>query len=73
MVVWCSLLFKENHTNLYIKIKSSYNRFFCSADIPYFLYELADIEFNFQDTSKSTINDNYKPHKIKFNNNGFNI
>ena len=63
MMVWCSDSFMENHHSLYERIKASANRYFCSADIPYFIFDLAGVDFNYGCRNRNVTDSLYRSHK----------
>ena len=62
--IWSSNSFKRLNSEKYVRIQTAYNRLFCLADIPFLLYDLADIDFNYNDNRRSIIDSNYVPHEI---------
>ena len=61
-VVWCSDTFIAKHPEKYESLKSSSNKMFCSDDIPYLLLDIASIDSNYNNESRSLINKKYIPH-----------
>ena len=37
-----------------------------TADLAYLLFDLADIDFNYNDKQKSCINEHYRRHEVRF-------
>ena len=66
-MVWCSPLFKEQNSNLYEKLRQRVDLPLCIADLGYLLFDLADIDFNYNVKSKSILDDSYQPHVVKYN------
>lgn len=62
-MIWCSNSFIESNKEKFRNIKKAANRPFCSADIPYLLFDLANLDFNFNNPKRSLINPLYIPHK----------
>lgn len=67
LMIWCSDKYKENNMEVFERIKASRFRVSCLADIPFLLYELACIDFNYNKPSKSIINPYFVPHEIYLN------
>lgn len=54
-MIWCSRSFQQQHTDLYQRILESVDKPFCSDDIPYLLFDLADIQSSVTDSTRSVI------------------
>ena len=54
-MIWCSRSFQQQHTDLYQRILESVDKPFCSDDIPYLLFDLADIRSSVTDSTRSVI------------------
>jgi len=65
-MIWCSNSFIGNHKKEFDNMKLSTDKQFCIADIPYLLFDLAGLNFNFNSPERSIINPEYSPHKIIF-------
>lgn len=65
-MIWCSNNFIENHKEKFNNMNLSTDKQFCVADIPYLLFDLADLNSNFNNPTKSIINSGYSPHEIIF-------
>jgi glucan phosphoethanolaminetransferase (alkaline phosphatase superfamily) len=65
-MVWCSDKFKESNREVCERISEATVLDICTADLPYFLFDIAMIDFNFNCKAKSYIAPNYQPHEIKF-------
>lgn len=61
-LIWCSNTFKENNEEIFKAIKNKSDKYICIDDISYLLFELASIDFNHNEKSRSYINDDYNPH-----------
>lgn len=66
MMVWCSDSFIENNDSIFQSIKNSTSHKLCTADVPYLLFDLAGIDFNYNEIKRSVINEEYKPHDVEF-------
>jgi len=67
MMIWCSPTYRERHADTYHLIRQSAGRKVCLADIPFLLYQLADIDFNYNRPERSCINPAFIPHRVKIN------
>ena len=65
-MIWCSDSFINKNPSTYQKIREAIKRPICTADLPYLLFDIAEIEFNHQDKTKSIINSEFKPHDVIF-------
>ncbi|MBO5676689.1 MAG: phosphoethanolamine transferase [Bacteroidaceae bacterium] len=65
-MVWCSDKFRENHRDMCERISRATSLDICTADLPYFLFDIAGIDFNYNFKVKSYISPDYQPHEIKF-------
>lgn len=63
LMIWCSNLFIQQHPDKYNAIMASVNRSVCIDDIAYLMFDLADIDFNFNKPSRSMINSSYHAHE----------
>lgn len=63
MMIWCSDSYIVNHATDYSRIKASANRRFCSADIPYLLFDLAGVDFNHNHKERSVVDSLFTPHQ----------
>lgn len=66
MWIWVSDKFINSDKKRYEKILNSSSRPFCTADIPYLLYDLIGLDFNFNDKTKSLISDTFVPHETVY-------
>lgn len=65
-MIWCSDGFIHQNDSTYQDIRRAIKHPICTADLPYLLFDIADIEFNHQDKTKSFINSEFEPHTIIF-------
>lgn len=65
-MVWCSDKFMETHHDVCEKISKATLLEICTADLPYFLFDIANIDFNHNNKEKSYIDSYYHPHEIIF-------
>ena len=65
LLVWCSDTYQKNHPGKYDQIRASASRHICTADLPYFLLDLADIDCNFQKHNRSYIHPHFIQHKVR--------
>lgn len=63
-VVWCSDTFKHDHPGKFKAISQAVSRSVCSADVAYLLFDLADLDFNYNDQKRSVISPSFVPHKV---------
>ena len=63
MMIWCSDGYIAHHAEQYQRIQTSAGRKFCSADIPYLLFDLAEVDFNHNHQERSVIDSLFKPHE----------
>lgn len=63
-MIWCSDCFIQKNDSTYQAIRNAIKHPICTADLPYLLFDIADIEFNHQNKTKSIINSEYKPHRV---------
>ena len=63
MMIWCSDGYIAHHAEQYQRIQASAERKFCSADIPYLLFDLAGVDFNHNRREQSVIDSLFKPHE----------
>jgi heptose-I-phosphate ethanolaminephosphotransferase len=63
MMIWCSDSYIAHHAEQHQRIHASAGRKFCSADIPYLLFDLADVDFNHNHKDRSLIDSLFKPHE----------
>lgn len=63
MMIWMSPTFSARHSDVAERLRNAVDRQFCSDDLPFLIYDLADIDFNYNDKSRSLISDIYTPHK----------
>ena len=64
-MIWCSRSFQQQHTDLYQRILESVDKPFCSDDIPYLLFDLADIRSSVTDSTRSVIHPAFQPRQRK--------
>lgn len=62
-MIWCSRSFQQQHAALYQQIFEAVDKPFCSDDIPYLLFDLADIRSSITDSTRSVINYAFKPRQ----------
>ena len=63
MMIWCSDGYVSHHIEQYQRIQASAQRKFCSADIPYLLFDLAGVDFNYNRKERSVIDPLFRPHE----------
>ncbi len=63
-VVWCSDAFKRDHPGKFEALRQSVSRHVCSADVGYMLFDLAGIDFNYNDPRRSFISPSFVPHDV---------
>ena len=63
VMIWMSPTFSARHSDAALRLRNAVDRQFCSDDLPFLLYDLAGIDFNYNDKSRSLIHDLYIPHK----------
>ena len=66
LLIWCSNSFISKNKATYQAIRQSAKLPFCTADLAYLLFELAGIDFNYHDKTRSVINSEFIPHKTRF-------
>ena len=64
-MIWCSRSFQQQHAALYQQIFEAVDKPFCSDDIPYLLFDLADVRSSVTDSTRSVINPAFKPRQRK--------
>lgn len=64
MMIWCSDSYKMYNKDVFDRIDSARLRTFCLADIPYLIYDLAGVDFNYNQSHKSIISPLFIPHDI---------
>lgn len=64
LMIWCSDLFLARRPDTAARIRRSTGRPFCLADVPYLLYDLAGIDFNYNRPDRSVIGDRFAQHTI---------
>lgn len=62
-MIWCSRSFQQQHTDLYQRILESVDKPFCSDDIPYLLFDLANIRSSVTDSTRSVIHPAFQPRQ----------
>ncbi len=65
-MVWCSDLFIRHNGEVYRRLKKAIHHNICTADLPYLLFDIADIDFNYNNPSRSFIDSTFVPHAIQF-------
>mgnify|MGYP002859730615 CR=1 FL=1 len=65
-MVWCSDSFISKHADKYAALKHSTPEPLCTADVAFLLFDLADIDFNYNVKQKSFIDAGYRQHEVKF-------
>lgn len=61
-LVWCSDMFIAKHPEKFESLKLSSDKMFCSDDIPFLLFDIASIDMNYNNESRSLIGEKYVPH-----------
>ena len=61
-IVWCSEVYIAKHPEKYESLKLSSNKAFCSDDVPYLLFDIASIDMNYNNESRSLIGKKFVPH-----------
>lgn len=64
-MIWCSNSFILKNNSTYKAICKTAEHPICTADLPYLLFDIAGIEFNYHNKAKSVINSEFKPHKVR--------
>ncbi len=62
-MIWCSNKFIEKNEDIYNTIKERNSEKICIADIPYLLFDIAGIDFNYNIKSRSIIDKRFTSHK----------
>ena len=65
-IIWYSPLFKEKHLEKCQALVDSKDDMICIDDIPYLLFDLAGIDFNYSCKQRSFINHSYDPHQTVY-------
>ena len=65
-MIWCSELFRTKHPEKYQALVDSKDDTICCDDIPYLLFDLADIDFNYSCNQRSFIHHSYQPHQTVY-------
>ena len=65
-MIWCSDGFIARNSSMYAAIRETVECPICTADLPYLLFDIAGIEFNYHDRSRSVINRDFRPHEVRF-------
>lgn len=64
-VVWYSDIFAHRHPALAQKLRSAAGKPFCIDDVPYLLFHLAGIDFNYNQPQRDILDANYRWHASK--------
>lgn len=67
-MLWCSDTFIKSNSSKFAALRRASNQRLCTADLAYLLFDLADIDFNYNVKSKSCIDKMYRPHLTKISN-----
>ena len=65
-MVWCSESFKAKHSDKYQALVDSKDDTICCDDVPYLLFDLAGIDFNYSCRQRSFIDHSYQPHQTVY-------
>lgn len=63
-MVWCSDAFIRNHPQKYSAICQAKSRMICSSDVAYMLFDLADINFNYNSQKHDALCSYFVPHRV---------
>ena len=62
-MIWCSQRYQTTHPDHYRSICNASNSSLCIDDVPYLLFSLAGIDFNYNDKQRSIIDASYHHHQ----------
>lgn len=63
LMVWCSDTYRAKHPDDFLRLSEARDREVCTADIPYLLYDLAGIDFNYHHPERSFIHPSFQSHQ----------
>ena len=63
LMIWCSDTYQNRHPDDYQRLSEARDKEICAADIPYLLYDLAGIDFNYHHPERSFIHPLFQPHQ----------
>ncbi len=63
LMIWCSKTYLSAHPDDFNRLRQAADATICSADLPYLLYDLAGIDFNYHRPEKSFISSTFHPHQ----------
>lgn len=63
LMIWCSDIYQKRHSDDFRQLSEARDREICAADIPYLLYDLAGINFNYHHQERSFIHPSFQPHQ----------
>lgn len=66
-MIWCSNEYINKSKEVVKAIREVKDNEICTADIAYLLFDIADIDFNYNIKSKSFIDNSFVPHKVIIN------
>lgn len=66
-MIWCSTEYINKSNEVVKAIQKMKDCEICTADVAYLLFDIADIDFNYNIKSKSFINNCFIPHKVIIN------
>ena len=65
LMIWCSDSYQQRHAQTCERIRQAAHRHVCLADVPFLLYDLAGISFNYDQPHRSCISPAFRPHPVK--------
>ena len=63
LMIWCSDTYRAKHPDDFERLSEARDREVCAADIPYLLYDLAGINFNYHHPERSFIHPSFQSHQ----------
>ena len=63
LMIWCSNTYQTKHPDDFRRLSDARDRTICAADIPYLLYDLAGIDFNYHHPERSFIQPSFQSHQ----------
>ena len=66
-MIWCSTEYINKSKEVVKAIQEIKESEICTADIAYLLFDIADIDFNYNISSRSFIDTTFIPHKVIIN------
>ena len=62
-MVWCSNTYQTKHPDDFQRLSEARDKVVCTADLPYLLYDLAGIDFNYHHPERSFIHPSFQSHQ----------